>query len=212
MDLDAVLDAIARAFDDASTAIELEQATSGLDARDELALHAVIHAGLSAAGFGVYPEQRFPSARDEPRRSRGARCDVVVTPPGRVLEGYDASLPLFGARPLARLEDAAWIEVKVVAQHKPLGPNYGYTQALLAPVWKDVEKLARDPQIVHAAVLLVLFTASEAIAEHDVGVWAARASMGGLRVGPRSVRNVAIGDRIGNRVCTLALFPIERPS
>ena len=80
---------------------------------------------------------------------------------------------------------------------------------LLAVQRKKVE-LASDPQIAHAAVLLILFTADPTVAAHDLGVWAARASAHALPLWPRVERSLAIGDRVGHRVCTLALWPIER--
>ena len=106
------------------------------------------------------------------------------------------------------LGDALWIEVKVVAQFRPLGPNRAYAQALQTPVWKDVVKLAADPAIEHGLVVLVLFTADAATAEHDLGVWRARAIDRGLHLWPHVQRSLPIADRVGNRLCTVALFPL----
>lgn len=204
-------DALAAGLERASAAAELEQAVRGLDANKELELHPLLHAALREAGYGVHPEQRFPRERGKRRRSEGARCDIVVTPDGLPLADEAAQLGLFAPTRTVALCDAMWIEVKAVAQFRELAANRAYAQALQRPVWKDVEKLASDPQISHAVVLLILFTADAAVAEHDLGVWAGRASALGLPLWPRISRSLAIGDRIGNRVCTLALFPIERP-
>ena len=206
----ALADALADGLTRAAAEIELEQAVRGLDACKELELHPVLHAALRDAGYGVHPEQRFPRERGKRRRSEGSRCDIVLTPEGRPLASEEAQLGLFAPGQAVPLSAAMWIEVKAVAQFRELAPNRAYAQALQRPVWKDVEKLAADPGIAHAVVLLVIFTADAVIADHDLEVWAVRASQRGLPLWPRIQRSLPIGDRIGNRLCTLALFPIDR--
>lgn len=208
---DDLADALGAGLARASAEVEEEQAVRGLDARLELALHPVLHAALRDAGYGVHPEVRFPKDRGKRRRSEGVRCDMVVTPGGRPLADEATQLGLFAPGQAVALRDALWVEVKVVAQFRELAPNRAYAQALQQPVWRDVTKLAGDPGIEHAAVLLVLFTADAAIADHDLGVWASRASARGLPLMHRVTRSVPIGDRIGNRLCTAALFPLARP-
>ncbi len=193
----ALADALAAGLGRAADAIELEQAVHGLDACGELELHPVFQAALRDAGHGVFPEQRFPRDRSRRKRSAGARCDLVVTP--------DAGTPLDDAA----LGEALWIEIKVVAQFRQAGPNRGYARALQSPVWKDVEKLASDPAIVHGLVVLILFTADAATADHDLDVWRTRATERGLHLWPRVQRSLPIGDRLGNRLCTVALFPLD---
>jgi hypothetical protein len=191
-------DALVAGLAGASAAVELEQAVRGLDAWSELELHPVLEQALRQAGYGVHREQRFPRDRLKRRRSEGARCDLVLTArPDAALDGPEA------------LAAALWLEVKVVAQFRPLGPNRGYAQRLQRPVWRDVKKLASDPGIAHALVVLVLFTADHQTAEHDLGVWAARAIDQGLHLWPRIQRSLPIADRIGHRVCTVALFPLD---
>lgn len=203
-------DALASGLASASAELELEQAVHGLDVRRELDLHPLLHAGLRTAGYGVHPEQRFPRERGLRRRSEGSRCDLVVTPRGLPLVDEAAQLGLFAPGQAVALADAMWIEVKAVAQFKALAANRAYASALQRPVWRDVEKLASDPQIAHAAVLLILFTADATVAAHDLAVWAGRASQNGLPLWPRVERSLAIGDRVGHVLCTLALWPIER--
>jgi hypothetical protein len=203
--------ALEAGFSEAARAVDEEQAVRGLDSRSELELHPLIGASIRRADFEVYCEERFPSERSRRRRNEGARCDFVVTPVGTALVHDGAQLGLFDPEHMVTCEDAGWLEVKVIAQHRESGPNSRYAYALQHPVWGDVRKLVGDPAIVHGAVLLVLFTADCTVAEHDLGVWATRASMTGLPLAPRITSRVAIGDRLGNRVCTLALFPIERP-
>jgi hypothetical protein len=193
----ALAEALAAGLARAADAIELEQAVRGLDSCGELDLHPVLQAALRDAGYGVFPEQRFPRDRDRRKRSAGSRCDLVVTP--------DAGTPLDDGA----LGEALWIEIKVVAQFRLLGPNRSYARALQAPVWGDVKKLASDPTIVHGLVVLVLFTADAITADHDLDVWRTRASERGLHLWPRVQRSLPIGDRFGNRLCTVALFPLD---
>lgn len=207
---DDLAEALGSGLTRAAAEVEEEQAVRGLDARLELALHPVLHAALRDAGYGVHPEQRFPKDRGKRRRSEGVRCDMVLTPSGRPLADDAPQTGLFAPGDALALRDALWVEVKVVAQFRELAPNRAYAQALQQPVWRDVTKLASDPGIEHAAVLLVLFTADAVTADHDLGVWASRASARGLPLLHRVTRSVAIGDRIGNRLCTAALFPIQR--
>lgn len=189
----ALADALAAGLARAAAEVELEQAVNGLDARRELELHPVLAAALRDAGYHVLAEQRFPRDRHQRKRSAGSRCDLVVTT--AACDEPDAG--------------ALWIEVKVVAQFQRLGPNRAYAAALQTPVWKDVTKLAGDPAIAHGLVLLVLFTADAATADHDLAVWRRRAIERGLHLWPTVVRALPIGDRLGNRVCTVALFPID---
>ena len=181
----------------------------GLDGQRELALHTLIERCLLDAGYGVTRERRFPSERAR-KRSAGRRCDFVLTREGRALTP-DGPSELFDAVDAATDADAGWLEVKRVAQHRPHGAGADYSQRLQGPVWKDVTKLARDPGIHDAAVLLVLFTEDDATASHDLAVWARRASERGLALWPRRERALDIGDRLGNRRCRLAIFPLERP-
>jgi hypothetical protein len=193
----ALADALAAGLARAADAIELEQAVRGLDAYREVELHPVLAAVLRDAGYGVFAEQRFPRDRPQRKRSVGARCDLVLTP--------DAGTPLDDAT----LGEALWIEVKVVAQFAPMGPHRGYARALQTPLWADVRKLASDPAIAHGLVVLILFTADAATADHDLDVWCARAIERGLHLWPRVQRALSIGDRLGNRLCTVALFPLD---
>lgn len=205
---DDLADALAAGLQRAADEVELEQAVRGLDARSELELHPLLHAGLRAGGYGVAAEVRFPRDRGLRRRSEGVRCDMVVTPDGRPLAEPGAQLGLFAAPGAVLLAEAAWLEVKVVAQHREGGPNRGYAGALGRPVWKDIDKLAADPAIAHAAVVLIVFTEDAAVASHDLDVWVSAASVRGLRLGPREQRALAIGDRLGNRLCTVAVVPL----
>jgi hypothetical protein len=203
-------DALGAGLERAAAAVELEQAVRGLDARDELALHPLLHGALRDAGHGVAAEVRYPGDRTRTRRSEGRRCDVVVTPRGLPLVEDRPQLDLFRPAAACALADALWLEVKAVAQFVEGGPNRAYARAIQAPVWRDVEKLASDEGIRHAALAFLLFTADEEVARHDLGIWASRGAGRGLPIGAPHLRAVAIGDRLGNRLCTVALYPIAR--
>ncbi|HEX7009816.1 MAG TPA: hypothetical protein VF184_07535, partial [Phycisphaeraceae bacterium] len=77
-----IADAVAAGLSAQARAEDLEQAVYGLDARDELELHPLIQQALRAAGYGVWPEQRYPGAWNHRKRSLGQRCDLVLTPNG----------------------------------------------------------------------------------------------------------------------------------
>ena len=209
IDWQTVVEQLADGFERLSAELELEQAVVGLDGQRELALHALIERMLMDAGYGVTRERRFPSERGR-KRSAGRRCDFVLTRDARPLLP-DGPLGLFDAVDAATDAEAGWLEVKLVAQHRPHGASTDYAQRLQRPVWDDVAKLAQDPGICDAAVLLVMFTEDDATADHDLSVWARRATERGLALWPRRERALAIGDRLGNRRCRLAIFPLEGP-
>lgn len=205
-----VADAIAAGLEEQARQVEVAQAVRGLDSLDELALHPILRATLTAAGYGVWPEQRYPADRRKKRRSEGERCDLVLTPGGRPLVVPEAEATLFEPTAAVPLGQALWIEVKVVAQHLEGGPNGRYATELQQPVRRDVAKLAKDAGIGHAGVLLILFTADRRVADHDLAMWERRCLERGHLVEPPRVRRIDIGDRLNNRLCTIALFSVPR--
>lgn len=188
--------------------LDHEQAVYGLDSLDEIALHPIIARSLDAAGFGVHREQRYPGDRLHRRISVGERCDFVLTPDKRPLVQEDSRGTLFDSPDAVALDEAYWLEVKVVAQFTPDGPNAGYASQLLSAVRDDVIKLAKDPGILQAGLLIVLFVREPAIAEHDLRVWHERCIERGLPLAAPSRRTIAMADRHGNGCCAIAVFPI----
>jgi len=71
-------------------------------------------------------------------------------------------------------------------------------------------KLAADRSIYHAGLLLVLFCADEATAEHDLAAWEDRTLRKGYPIAPPVQRRFPLNDRLGNTTCATALFPIRR--
>ena len=184
------------------------QSVRGLDSLSELQLHAIMDSILRKA-FGVHREQRYPVARDRRRRSEGERCDFVLTPLDRPLVEEAAVATLFEPPAATEPSQALWLEVKVVAQFTEEGPNGSYASALQHPVRRDIIKLAREEQIRHAAVALVLFTRDVLTASHDLQLWQHRCEEHGLPVNAPYRREVEIQDRLGNTCCTIALFRVK---
>ena len=205
-----IADALAEGLAAHFARLDEEHAVYGLDALPELAVHPVIAAAFAQAGFGVHQEQRYPSDRTKKRGSEGDRCDLVLTKDALPLAAPDRAPTLFDPADAVDLTDAFWLEVKVIPQFTIDGPNHRYTAELVAPAVRDVAKLARDPRIVHAGVLIVLFVANQVVADHDLSVWQNRCLDRGAPIGSPSVRCVPMTERHGNAVCAIALYPINR--
>jgi hypothetical protein len=188
---------------------DLEQAVYGIDALDELGLHPLIEQALTDHSFGVWREQRYPDDRLKTKRSEGQRCDIVLTPDGLPLRDPLIKGTLFDDQPAADPDAAYWLEVKTVAQFETGGPFPRYSSELLSPVVKDIKKIWSDGTIRHGGLLLVLFTATQEIAEHDLAAWHTRCLDRGFPVGPPAVRGFEINDRIGNGWCAVAAFGIR---
>ena len=209
-----IVEAVAAGLQAQARSDDLEQAVYSIDAKDELGLHPVIQQSLRTAGFGVWPEQRFPSQRassGRKRKSEGKRCDLVLTHEHpQVLVDPDAEATLFGDPEALPLEAAYWLEVKTVSQYTTQGPFPRYSAELLSPVSQDIRKLAQDRLIFHAGLMLILFTQDEVVAQHDLRAWEERCLKRGYPVASPTVRSFRLRDRLGNGLCSVALFPVRR--
>lgn len=201
---DALEDGLRRSIDD----LEREQAVHGLDTRDEVELHPMLADALEQADFGVAREQRYPADRRKRNESEGERCDLVLTHGGRPLRTDERHATLFDSPDAVALDDAFWLEVKCVAQHTIEGPNASYSSQLLSTVRHDVTKLSKDPGILHAGLLIVLFVQHPRVAEHDLAIWQDRCLARGLPIGAPCVRVVEMNDRIGNGCAVAAVYPV----
>jgi hypothetical protein len=208
-----VTDGLERAASDR----EREDAVSGIDRLEETQLQPLIAEALHRAGLGVWPEQRYPADRIHRRRSQGRRCDLVLTDsitlsPVRALAVADSAADpskKISERPDAPLPpDAFWLEIKTVAQFTAEGPARDYSPRLLGDVAADVGKMASDPDIRYAGVLLVLFTRDRETARHDLLAWQLRCSEKDLPVFSPAVGGFCLNDRVGNGHATVALFPV----
>lgn len=244
---DELLAAAAAALRGAEEQFAAEQAVRGLDALEELDLHALIARGLADAGYGVLRERPYPGDRTTPREqgddlakeSERRRCDIVLTPaPGQTLadpvqrlksrrarqkqaagtlfEAIDSLMqdddpPAPGAIPP---EDAFWLEIKLVGQFcfeaGIPGPNRTYGSQLVRGITADLAKLAADPHIDCGALLLILFTEDQRIADNDLIQAMHRALDKGVIASAPITTRFPIADRIGNRLCTLALIRASR--
>ena len=188
---------------------DAEHAVYGIDARDELGLHPLIRAGLTNAGLGAWPEQRYPGHRHKRNKNTGLRCDLALTLDGAPLRDPAAGATLFDDGSACDPEAAYWLEVKTVAQFETDGPFRRYAAELLSPVAHDVKKICSDSVIQHGGLLLVLFTANPETAEHDLAAWHEYCLRKRFPVGPPAVRGLPLTDRIGNCWCTVAVFGIR---
>lgn len=205
----SLADAIESGLREEEHRLVTEQSVLGLDARDEVTLHELLASILTNASYGVHREIRYPMARKHRRRSVGDRCDLVLTPDRRSLEVPESGSTLFKDETATSLEDAFWLEVKVVSQFIETGGNSAYSSNLLSTVREDVTKLSKDNGILHAGLLILLFTASAEIAEHDLGVWQDKCLDKGLPIAAPSSRVVPIADRLGNQHCTARIYPVR---
>ncbi|MCH2132257.1 MAG: hypothetical protein MK116_00770 [Phycisphaerales bacterium] len=201
-------DALARGLQSEEARLTREQSVSGLDGRDEVTLHEQLEQDLATAGYGAHREIRYPGARKHRRKSEGDRCDLVLTPEQAPLEVPEADATLFADDSAVSLEDAFWLEVKVVSQFTEEGANGNYSTQLLSTVREDVTKLSRDQGILHAGLLIMLFTANEDIATHDLGIWQDRCLERNLPIASPCHRVIPITDRLGNRTCTIRIYPV----
>jgi hypothetical protein len=190
---------------------DIEQAVYGLDVQDELALHPVIEHILREAGYGVHREQRYPADRltSRLRLSTGERCDFVLTPDNRPLMAEELRGTLFDSPQSIALDEAFWLEVKVVSQFTLEGPNANYSSQLLSCVRQDVTKLSKDAGILKAGLLIIMFVRDEIVADHDLNIWQDRCLSRGLPIGAPSVRRIPMTDRHGHGLCVIALYPVS---
>lgn len=225
---DQIADIAAAALHQRCEALREEQAVRGLDALTEVEFHPLIADGMAAAGFGVAMEFPYPGQpQRRPRFAERERCDLVLTPSPEVaildpvaeLKHLDeAEGGLFDPEVVAQAypgippEEAYWLEVKLVGQYcfnaGVPGPNRSYASELLSVASADISKLARDPMIRHGALLLVLFTADERTASHDITAFMHKCLDRELPVQSPSRASFGVPDLIGNGLCTAVVIPV----
>jgi len=187
-----------------------QQSPHGLDSLDEVRLHPVLGDGLVATGYGVYQEQMYPQPSRPRRETECERCDLVLTPGKQPLHAPWREPTLFDPPHAVAMDEAFWLEIKVVGQFTCDGPNSRYSAQLLTDAGQDVRKLSSNPGFVHAALLIVLYAEDAEVAEHDLAVWLDRCLQKRLPVGSPSLRSFDITERLGNRCCALGLYPVRR--
>lgn len=215
---------------------DTEQSVRGIDALTEVELHPYLADAFVSLGLTVLREQPYPGAaggkrlRDVLRRDR-LRCDLVLLPAGgreladevhdeREVEELAGSLFLSPAladrdrRGRVRPGEAQWIEVKLVSQftieHGGIEANSAYSSDLTRGPEVDIAKLARAAGIEFGALMIILFTADEATADHDLGVLVHRCLDKGLDIASPATARFPITDRLGNRFCTVSVIRVKR--
>lgn len=223
-----ILAGVARALARREGELRAEQAVRGLDALAELEFHPLLARALAAQGWGVWRETPYPGAPGEPgrrpKRAQRERCDLVLTPgpdrppvdPVAILRAHDAAAGTLFERqaraapaPGTPPEECCWLEVKVVGQHAFThgvpGANAAYSSDLTRALAEDVLKLNAEPRVRFGGVLVVLMTAEEGVAEHDMAIACHRALDRGARFRAPLREGFEITDRIGNRRCDAVL-------
>jgi hypothetical protein len=187
--------------------LRLEQAVYGLDTRSERDLQALLAARLASA-YEVAREVHYPSSRGKKLTHR-MRCDLVLSPRGQPLRLDTAGDPgLFDPPSLCDPADALWLEVKVAYQFREGNARHsGYGAQWRTAVVDDLRKMEADPLIHEAGLVLVVFNESEAILAKDLELFEDVLARQEVLAGFRQVRPVPILERIGHRLCTVAVWP-----
>jgi len=197
--LGELADHLARAIAELEAGLRLEQAPHGLDVWDERALQQALAAAL-ARDHEVAREVHYPSTAGR-KLSHRARCDLVLTPAGEPLSRGE---PLPGLCPPDR---ALWLELKVARQRRPGGARDGrYGAQWRNHLAADLRKMADEPRIHDAALIMVVFTEDDATLHRDLDAFESVLIRHDLVTGFRQVRTVPISDRIGHRTCGIALW------
>src|SRR4051812_34761425 len=206
-DFSTLADHLGGAIERAEADLRLEQAVYGLDAKDEKAIQALLAQAL-AAHYEVVREVHYPSTVGRKLTHR-QRCDLVLTPKGKPLR-LDRNPPtLFDvAVDMAEPGEALWLEVKVAYQFREGGARHGgYGPQWRSAVVEDLRKMEAESLIREAGLVLVVFNESRQILEKDLELFEDVLARKEVLAGFRQVRSVAILDRIGHQVCTVALWP-----
>lgn len=205
-DFSELADRLRDGLQSAENALRLEQAVYGLDARDELSLQALLAQQLSSA-YEVAREVHYPSTAGK-RLTHRPRCDLVLSPRGRPLKLDHAPSTLFDPPDLAAPEEALWLEVKIAYQFREGGRRHaGYSGQWRSAIVEDVRKMEADERIREAGLVLIVFNESQDVLSKDLELFEDVLAQKEVLAGFRQVRSVDIWDRIGHRLCTVAVWP-----
>lgn len=205
-DFSTLADQLAQVIQRAEDDLRLEQAVYGLDAREELALHALLAEGLKQH-YEVAREVHYPSSAGN-KLSHRQRCDLVLTPKGRPLKLDSAEATLFDPPNLCDPSEGLWLEVKAAYQFREGNVRHtGYTGQWTTNVVSDLKKMEAEEKIREAGLLLIVFNESGEILDKDLDLFESVLAQKEVLAGFRKVRSVGILDRMGHRVCSVALWP-----
>jgi hypothetical protein len=205
-DFSTVADHLGGVLAQAEADLRLEQAVYGLDAKEELTLHALLAQGLTRH-YEVAREVHYPSSWGRKLTHR-QRCDLVLTPLGRPLKRDHDPASLFDCPAAASPDQGLWLEVKVAWQFREGGIRHsGYGQQWRQAVVADLRKMDADPLIREAGLILLVFNESQEILDKDLELFELALMQKEVLAGFRHVRSVPILVRMGHRLCTAALWP-----
>ena len=205
-DFSTLADRIGGILEKAEADVRLEQAVSGVDSRDEKAIQALLADGLTRH-YEVAREVHYPSSVGKKLTHR-QRCDLVLTPKGRALRLDVAPPTLFDAANLCTAGEGLWLEVKVAYQFREGGLRHGgYGAQWRSAVVNDLRKMEAEEMIRDAGLMLIVFNESREILEKDLDLFETVLAQKEVLAGFRHVRSTDIWERIGHRVCTVALWP-----
>jgi len=205
-DLSTIADHLGEALKLAERELQLEQAVYGLDARDELAIQEMLATHLKHH-YEVAREVHYPSSAGA-KRSHRMRCDLVLSPKNYPLKLDFVPATLFDNKQDCPASEALWLEVKAAYQFREGGMRHGgYGAQWRSAVVEDLRKMEAEPLIHEAALVLVVFNESAEILEKDLDLFETVLMQKEVLAGFRQVRSVPILERIGHRLCTVALWP-----
>jgi hypothetical protein len=185
----------------AAREFDFENATRGIDCLHEVELQQRISETLNSQNVVAVKEARYPAAQVIERLNHGNRCDLLL---------FRDSADLHSVFQLEAGKVGYWLEMKRVAQFLESGPNWHYERTLLETLPQDVFKLAKDPTIFYAGLLVILFTSNASIGNRDLHMWKHHAMSHGCPVGSPRICDFRITNRIGNEHVFVALFPLRR--
>jgi hypothetical protein len=205
-DFSTVADHLGQVLGRAEADLRLEQAVYGLDAKDELTLHALLAEGLRAH-YEVAREVHYPSSVGRKLTHR-QRCDLVLSPRGRPLRLDSAPPSLFDPPAPCEPADALWLEIKVAYQFREGGVRHGgYGAQWRTRIVEDLRKMEAEEKIHEAGLVLIVFNESDQILAKDLQLFEDVLAQKEVLAGFRHVRSVPILERMGHRLCTAALWP-----
>lgn len=205
-DLSTLADHLGDCLRCAEADLRLDQAVYGLDSMDELPLQSLLARGL-ADHYEVQREVHYPSSA-ACKPSARLRCDIVLTPKGHPLKLDTAPPTLFDHASPTDPRHALWLEIKVAYQFRQPGRRHAaYGAQWRGAVVDDLRKMEADPLIQEAALVLIVFNESDAVLANDLDLFEAVLIQKEVLAGFRHVRSIPILDRLGHRLCTVALWP-----
>ena len=183
----------------AAQKLDFENATRGIDCLGEAELQRHIFDALRSRNVTAVKEARYPAAHAIEHLNYGNRCDLLL------FHESESSQPQLDAHKVGY-----WLEIKRVAQFLESGPNWYYERTLLETLPQDIFKLANDPTIFYAGLLVILFTSNGFSGNRDLQIWKRHAVSHGCPVGVPRICDFSITNRIGNEHVCVALFPLRR--